>query len=195
VFARHGVGVGDIGEVDACAHHVVDAPAQRADGGGDLVEHPGRLRAGVAAVDEARRAVRGRRARDEDALAAAHGARVARQRLPLAAAADAPAPGVAGHRLLLVDLRQRVEVVAQVAAGGEEGRPAVLVAAVAGDPLRAGEGRSEQRAVFVVEREVEDLQVVGAVSSSGASGPRPARCCAASSRRPSRRAAQRCRSR
>jgi len=67
---------------------------------------------------------------------------------------------VAGHRLLLVDLRQRVEVVAQVAAGGEEGRPAVLVAAVAGDPLRAGEGRSEQRAVFVVEREVEDLQVV-----------------------------------
>ena len=69
----------------------------------------------------------------------------------------------AGHRLGLVDARDRVEMVAEIAGCGEIRRPAVFVAAIAGDRRRRGEGLVEPRAVLGVEREAESREVVGAV--------------------------------
>ncbi len=54
-------------------------------------------------------------------------------------------------------------MVAEVAGGGQIGRFAVLVAAVARDRGRRGEGGREPLPVLGVEREGEDAGVVGAV--------------------------------
>ena len=54
-------------------------------------------------------------------------------------------------------------MMAEVAGGGEVGRLAVLVAAIAGDGLGAGEAAFQQCFVLVVERDFEHLEIVGAV--------------------------------
>ena len=54
-------------------------------------------------------------------------------------------------------------MMAEVAGRGQERRAAVFVAAIAGDRLRRGERRVDQRAVLVVEGEGEDAEIVGAV--------------------------------
>ena len=73
-------------------------------------------------------------------------------------------PGRSGIGSALIDLRQAVEVMAEVARGGEKGRPAIFVAAIAGDALRRRpSAASISRAVLVVEGEREEPQIVGAV--------------------------------
>ena len=54
-------------------------------------------------------------------------------------------------------------MMAEIAGGGEEGRPAVFVAAIAGDALRGGQRRVDHRAVGGVEGEGEEPEIVGAV--------------------------------
>ena len=54
-------------------------------------------------------------------------------------------------------------MVAEVAGRGEEGRPAVLVAAVAGDAGGLREGGVDARTILLVEREGEQAQIVGPV--------------------------------
>ena len=54
-------------------------------------------------------------------------------------------------------------MVAEVARGGEEGRPAILVAAVAGNAGGLREGGVDARTILLVEGEGEQAQIVGPV--------------------------------
>ena len=56
-----------------------------------------------------------------------------------------------------------LEMMAEVARRGEEGRPAILVAAVAGNTGGVGQGGVDARMVLVVEGEGEQAQIVGPV--------------------------------
>ena len=62
---------------------------------------------------------------------------------------NALAIGAAGHRRRLVELRHLAEVMAEIARRGQEGRPAIFVAAIAGNARARGEGA------------VQDAKVIG----------------------------------
>ncbi len=98
------------------------------------------------------------------------GAAVAGERLPDAARRHAQAVGTAWHRLGPVDRRDRPEMMAEVAGGGEIGRPAILVAAVAGDRRHRRESLGEARAILRVERKAEDFEVVGTMLALAQAG-------------------------
>ena len=78
----------DVGHVDARAHHVAQRGAGARERRDDVGERLPRLRVGVAAPTRRPPGVRGRRARHPDVRAAAHGARVADDRLPRRAARE-----------------------------------------------------------------------------------------------------------
>ena len=100
---------------------------------------------------------------DNDPVADADRTRITCKGLPATAAVDGPAICEAAHRSARPDGRHRGEVVTQVAGRGEKRRPAVLVATVTGQAFGVGKGLCQQRAVFVIQREIEQLQVVRTV--------------------------------
>ena len=106
VHCAHVLPVAGVAQVDPSAHHVVQPSSQREDAGRDLVQDVGGLGRSVVSSDQLPAAVRGRGARNEDTVADAHRARVTRKGLPNAAAADAPAVGVARHWHTLPHRRQ-----------------------------------------------------------------------------------------
>ena len=87
-------------------------------------------RAGYAGIQKAVSVRRGG-ATDENAVADAHRARIAGDRLPAAPGVDGAALGAGKAGPRLEDARQRREMVTQIAGRGEEGRLAVFVAAIA----------------------------------------------------------------
>ena len=145
----HGFPVLQARHVDPGPHHVLEPAAQRLQGAGDLVDDGVGLRGRIDAAQHAA-AVGGGRPRDADARPAADRPAIAGERLP-ARAAEAPA-GAVGADAHLVRRREGVEVVAQVARGGQERRHAVLVAAVAGNRRQRRDRRLEPAAIVLVQR-------------------------------------------
>ena len=137
----HGFPVIQARHVDPRPDHVLEPPAQRLHGAGDLVDDGVGLRGRVDAAQHAA-AVGGGRPRDADARARGgppgNSRRAAPTRVPLKHRRVPSAPRA--HR---VRRREGVEVVAQVARGGQERRHAVLVAAVAGNRRQRRDRRFE----------------------------------------------------
>ena len=61
-------------------------------------------------------------------------------------------------------------MVAQIARGGQEGRPAIFIAAIAFDAFRRLERAIDQAAVLFIERKAEDPQIVGTVLALAQAG-------------------------
>ena len=129
--AGHGLPVGHVPHEDPGAHHVLEPPAERLQRALDLVDDEvqlgrrrrGRRRPGrrwVAVVPG-----------DRDAVAAATRPAEPGEGLPRRCRSR-PGCGRPGPPSRAIRRRERLEMVAQVARGGEERRPPVLVAAVAG---------------------------------------------------------------
>src|SRR5262249_51506367 len=163
MHARHAFGARGIPDVDPRADDVLELAAERLDGGADLVEDVDGLPLGVCRAHDGALAVRGGRAADEDAVAGAHCAGVARDRLPTAAGVDHQTLGPDRARRRREDAWQPRQMMTQIARRGEERRLSVFIAAVAGhrtqDRLRLG----EPRAVGAVELEGEQREVVAAM--------------------------------
>ena len=159
----HRFAVGRVLQVDPGAHHVLQFAAQRLDAGRNLVEDVGGLYRSVAAADQLALAMGGGGARHQDAITQAHRARVAGNRLPGAAAVNCPALVVARHRLTRPQWRHCIQVVAEVARGGQERRVAVFVTAVTAEAAGHGKGLIEHGMVVRVELKLEWPQVVGPV--------------------------------
>ena len=98
MHARDRLPLLDVAQIDARAHDILEAAAERAKARGDLVEDVDRLPARVALADDLAAAVGRRRAADQDAVADPDRAAVAADALPDAAAVDAQPGRAAGHR-------------------------------------------------------------------------------------------------
>ena len=148
--------LGDVAHEDAGADDVLEPGADGPEARLDLVQDIGGLRRRVAPGHHVVGPVRRRRAAHQHPVADAERPRVARDLLPDAAARD-PAAVAVGYRF--EDPGEGAEMVAEVARGGEEGRAAVLVAAIAGNRAAGGEGGLEAGVVLGVEGEGEGLEV------------------------------------
>src|SRR5262249_45919558 len=134
VDTRDGLGARGVADVDARAHHVLELAAARLDGGADLVEEVDGRSFTIAGTHHGALAVRRGGSADQDARAAAYGARVARDRLPAGAGIDGPPLGPRVARSRLEYPRQSRQVVAQIARGGEKRRPAGFVPTIPPHP-------------------------------------------------------------
>ena len=157
MHARNRFPVGDAVHKDARADDVRQLCAERVERRLDLVDRKVRLCGGVGPADHAVTVGCGR-PRHPDAVPDADGAAVASHRFPRRAArASRP---IARSVLRRVHRRERIDMVAQVARGGEVRWLAILVTAVIRNRRQHADRAGDHLPVFRIERELEDALVV-----------------------------------
>src|SRR5262249_446292 len=128
-----------IPQIYAGAYDIGERAAEGGDAGGDLVKRVHGLAGHVPPADHFAGPAGRRRAGAEDTVAAAEGATVAGKWLPNAAGIHAQTARTTRDGDSLVEFRHLTQMMAEIAGGRQEGRAAILVAAVAGNMLCGSE--------------------------------------------------------
>src|SRR5947207_180108 len=104
--------------------------------------------------------MRGGRSRDQDAIAHPYRAAIAGEWFPYAAGIDTQSLRPFRHDLRLIDFRETRQMVAEITRCGEKRGLTIFIAAIAGDRLGLRQSGIDEAVIFLIECELEDLQII-----------------------------------